>query len=485
MESKRWSGIALSSLLLMGCSSTVPELPQIKPVEVTHYTMLQGELGQPAMNSEQQLVEAAHLPQQWWQLFQSPTITELVEEGLTHSPTLEAAQATLRAVEQQYRSDWDGVQLPAVDLSLGGNRAQSSGAAVGATGSGSALSTEQLELQISYRIDLFGGKAAKLQGSRAMVLLRQYQMEQMRVELTANIVRLAIQLASLEKQMIAMQKIIMDESAHLAVTEQQYQIGVIPKSDLLSQRASLAQRRTEMPPLKKAHAVAQHQLALLLGKSAGEMNQIEIDLDAITLPEALPLVLPSHLTRQRADVLAAEALLLQQAAVVGVAHANQYPALDLSVSFGQHANQLSDLLSADAMVWGVGAGLLHPLFRGEQLRAKEQAEREQFNAVAANYRQTVLNAFREVADALRTLQLDSEQLQLSQEADRLAAETLALVEQQHRQGAVSYLTLLNAQRQLQQARIQSIQAHAALYSDSAALLVALGGGWWAPVEEEL
>ncbi len=204
----------------------------------------------------------------------------------------------------------------------------------------------------------------------------------------------------------------------------------------------------------------------------------------MALPETLPLSLPSTLTRQRADVLAAEALLQQQAAVVGVAAASRYPTLDLSASYGSEGNQLSDLFSGGSVAWGLGAGLLHPLFHGEALAAKEQAALEQFNVEAANYRQTVLSAFREVSDALRTLQLDTQQMVLTREANQLAEETLALVRQQHRQGAVSYLTLLNAQRQMQQTSIQAIQAQAALYRDSAALIVALGGGWWNVLEGE-
>ena len=133
-------------------------------------------------------------------------------------------------------------------------------------------------------------------------------------------------------------------------------------------------------------------------------------------------------------------------------------------------------------MWGVGAGLLHPLFHGDALRAQEASAVASYDQLAAEYRQQVLMAFREVADALRALHLDSEQLALTEEADRLASETLKLVEQQHKQGAVSYLTLLNAQRLLQQSRIDLIQARAALYVDSATLMVALGGGWWSETE---
>ncbi len=473
-----------TAMSLTGCASVMPELPEQKIDLPERYTTLQGELGPVTIRSMQQLSRKETIPQQWWRLYKSPQLTRLVETGLKNSPTVTAAEARLKAAEALYRSEIDSVQLPTVNLALNGTRTQTSGAALGTVGHGTLVNVDQATLQMSYRVDLVGGEAAKVRSKQAFLLLEQYRLEQARVALAANIVAVAIEIASLEAQMGAFGKIVEDESEQLAVTEQQYQIGVIPKSDLLSQRASLAQTRTEMPPMEKALLLARHQLALLLGGTAPEVKLDGLLLSEMTLPETLPLTLPSALTRQRADVLAAEALLLQQAAAVGIAAANRYPTLDLSASYGTEGNQLSDLFSGGSIAWGLGAGLLHPLFHGEALAAKEQAALELFNAEAANYRQTVLSAFREVSDALRTLQLDTQQMSLTREADQLAEETLALVRQQHRQGAVSYLTLLNAQRQMQQARIQAIQSRAALYRDSAALIVALGGGWWNPVEDE-
>ncbi|MBT3308583.1 MAG: efflux transporter outer membrane subunit [Gammaproteobacteria bacterium] len=484
-------GVSRKSLLslvivaiLSGCNRSGPTLPESTVKVPERYTAQQSVEGPTTFQPQQQLVSEEPIPQQWWQLFQSQALTGLLQQGLENSPTLEVAEARLRAVEALYRGEQDDLQLPSADLLMSGSRAQSSGATVGQIGSGSVLSMQSATLQLGYRVDLFGANKQKLRGSHAQVLQQQYQLEHARVTLAANIVNSAIQIASLEAQMSALAKIIKDEGAHLSVTEQRYQIGVIPKSDLLGQRASLAQTRTRMPTLKRAHALAQHQLALLLGTTIAEVKLPALSFDQIQLPQRLPLTLPSELTRQRADVLAAEAALQQAAAAVGIATANRYPTLDLSARFGTEANQLSDLLSGGSTVWGLGAGLLHPLFHGDTLEAKERAAVATYQQQSARYRQQVLRAFREVADALRSLQLDSEQLALTEEADRLASETLRLVEQQHRQGAVSYLMLLNAQRQLQQARIQSIQSHAALYSDTVSLLVALGGGWWNPIKEQ-
>jgi len=184
------------------------------------------------------------------------------------------------------------------------------------------------------------------------------------------------------------------------------------------------------------------------------------------------------MTRQRPDIRAAEARLHQAGAQIGVATANLYPKITLSGSYGSEASKLSDLFAGGSSVWNLGAGVLQPVFRGGELRARKRAAIATYEQVQAQYRETVLLAFRHVADALLALQTDMNNLSLQQESEQLATQTLQLVEHQFREGSVSYLTLLNAQTQYQQSRIACIQARSSLYTDTAALFQALGGGWW-------
>ncbi|MEJ2039236.1 MAG: efflux transporter outer membrane subunit, partial [Desulfosarcinaceae bacterium] len=193
--------------------------------------------------------------------------------------------------------------------------------------------------------------------------------------------------------------------------------------------------------------------------------------------------LPSTLVRQRPDIRASEALLHTASAQVGVATANLFPRITLTGSYGSEANDTSNLFKSESTVWNIGAGLLQPIFQGGALRAKRRAAMAAFDQALAVYRQTVLQAFRNVADALRALDTDARTLMAQAEAEKAAGETLALAKKQYQYGAASYLSLLNAQRQYQQARISLIQAQAARYSDTAALFQALGGGWWYPVDE--
>ena len=140
--------------------------------------------------------------------------------------------------------------------------------------------------------------------------------------------------------------------------------------------------------------------------------------------------------------------------------------------------QEGQLFTHSSNDWSVGPGLLAPIFQGGQLRANRRAAVAAFDAAEANYRQTVLTAFSNVADALRALQADALALQAQVEAQHQAREAFDMASYQFNVGGTSYLTLLNAQQQLQQTRIAVVQAQADRFADTMALFQALGGGWW-------
>jgi NodT family efflux transporter outer membrane factor (OMF) lipoprotein len=202
------------------------------------------------------------------------------------------------------------------------------------------------------------------------------------------------------------------------------------------------------------------------------------ELDGLELPLQLPVSVPSELVRQRPDILSAEALLHAASAQVGVATANLYPQFTLTGNIGTEAVGASQLFKSNSSAWGLAAGVLAPLFSGGQLQAERRAAVAAYDAAAANYRETVLTAFANVADSLRALQTDALALQAQVEAQHQAQDAFNMASYQFNVGAVSYLTLLNAQQQFQQTRIAVVQAQADRFADTVALFQALGGGWW-------
>ncbi|HLB57614.1 MAG TPA: efflux transporter outer membrane subunit, partial [Gammaproteobacteria bacterium] len=209
-----------------------------------------------------------------------------------------------------------------------------------------------------------------------------------------------------------------------------------------------------------------------------ESNLPELDLDKLSLPTRLPVSLPSELVRQRPDIRASEALLHVASAKMGVATANLYPQITLSGNYGWTENVMSGLFKPNSNVWNYTGGLVAPLFNGGALMAQKKAAVAAFQEAAAQYRQTVLQAFQNVADTLRALQNDAKKLKDQKDAEISAHKSLAITQKQFKLGGVSYLSLLNAERQYQETRIARIQAEAARFTDTAALFQALGGGWW-------
>jgi NodT family efflux transporter outer membrane factor (OMF) lipoprotein len=260
--------------------------------------------------------------------------------------------------------------------------------------------------------------------------------------------------------------------------EEQLRLGGASRSDVLAQRAQLAQTQALLPPLEKQLAQARHQLAVLAGKLPSEAALPEFDLDDFQLPEELPVSLPSLLVRQRPDIRAAEETLHAASAQVGVSTANLYPQITLTGSFGLEASTIGDLFKSGATIWSLGAGLLQPIFHGGALTAQRRAAIAVYDQASAQYHDTVLQAFQSVADVLRALAGDASTLKAQAEAEAAARDTLDLTEKQFQLGAVSYLSLLNAERQHEQARLALVQAQAARFADTAALYQALGGGWW-------
>ena len=204
----------------------------------------------------------------------------------------------------------------------------------------------------------------------------------------------------------------------------------------------------------------------------------KFDLLSLSLPRELPVSLPSDLVKQRPDIRAAEALLHAASAQVGVATADLYPRITLSANYGSQANKTGDLFTGPAALWSLGGQLLQPVFHGGSLNAKRRAAIAAYDQAAAQYRATVLQAFGNVADTLKALETDAQTLAAQAVAADAAGESLEMSEKQFKAGAVSYLTLLIAQRQYQQTLITLAQAQAQRYADTAALFQALGGGWW-------
>ncbi len=473
------AGLAVA-LLLAGCA-VGPDFQRPAAPEQSGYTPQPvapiAATGNLAGGGGQRFAVGRDIPGQWWELFRSPALDSLVRQALAANPDLEAAQAALRQAKELALAQ-GGVLYPAVDAGFSAARERPSAASTGFQGPAPIFSLANASVSVSYAVDLFGGNLRAIESAEAQAELQRYQLEAAYLSLSANLVTAAVQEASLRAQIATTNEILEAERRQLEVVRRQFELGGAAKSDVLAQEATLAQTRATLPALGKQLALLRNQLTALAGRFPAQQIEQSFDLSGLTLPDQLPLSLPSQLVEQRPDLRAAEALLHQASADLGVATANQFPQLTLSAGWGSAANGVGALFSSGTGLWNLGLGLTQPVFHGGELLHRRKAAEAALDKAAAQYRSAVLTAFRSVADALSALQSDTEALAAQLAAERSAADSLALSRQQYALGAVSYLTLLNAERTHEQTRIGLVQAQAARYADTAALFQALGGGWW-------
>ncbi len=477
-----------ADLLLTACvvgpNYRRPQVPDVKTY--TTGTLPAETVSAPGpAGASQRLVSGREIPAEWWTLFHSEGLDKLVRQALQDNPTLAAAQATLRQAQENVNALVGSVLYPKVDANASVTRQKISGAGLGQPNfNPSPFTLYNASVNVSYALDLFGGARRELEALEAQIDVQRFQLEGAYLTITSNIVAAAVKEASLRAQLQALRDIAAAQQKLFDLVQLQHKLGGAARTDVLAQRALLAQTQATLPPLEKEIAQTRHLLAILAGKPPADSEAISsFSLDDLELPSELPVSLPSSLARQRPDIRASEALLHAACAQIGVATAAQYPQVNLTGSFGSMATASDKLFSNGTGVWSYGAGLLQPIFHGGALSAQKRAAEAAYDQALAQYRAVVLQAFQNVADVLRALEADAETLKAQADADQAAHDSLELTQKQFQLGAVSQLALLDAERQYQQTRIGLIQAQAVRYADTAALFQALGGGWWNRTEK--
>ncbi len=462
-------------ILLAGCASS-PDYQRPPPSTATRYTataMPDATVASPGQLGTSQTFVNAPVPQQWWTAFGSDKLTSLIALAHANSPTLAAAQATLRQAQHSYEATAGATQLPQVNAKLGGQRLGTNTAAAGMPGGERSYGLYSATLAVSYDFDLAGGNQRALEGLAAQIDYQSYQLEGARLNLAASLTLTAITQAQLRAQIDATEDLIAAQQEQLALTRQRLSLGAGTELEVLALQTQLEQSQAVLPTLRKRHAQARHLLAVLAGQAPGQSTLPEFELQDFTLPAQLPLSLPSELARHRPDVRASEALLQAASAQHGVALAKLYPQLTLSASLGSQALTVASLFGAGSLVWGLGGQLAQPLFT-PGLKSQAKAAEAAAQAALANYQQTVLQSLREVADVLRTVEHDAQVQQFIARADLSAQQSLQLVQAQYGLGAVSYLQLLQAQQQVQQTRIELLELQARRITNTVALYQAMG-----------
>jgi NodT family efflux transporter outer membrane factor (OMF) lipoprotein len=416
---------------------------------------------------------------EWWTMFHSPRIAALVAQALRANPSIAAAQATLREAKENTRAE-QGAFFPSLSASASAEREKVSAVTSGLPAGTNVppLSVVGASLSVSYNPDVFGSVRRTVEQLGAQTEYEQFELEATYLSLAANVVITALNEASLQGQIDATNGIIRIYRDELAVTQRRLDLGGVTRADVLTQQSNLAAAIATLPPLEKQRDQQRNQLADYLGAAPSQITGAPLDLASLTLPEDLPVSLPSAIVAQRPDIRAAEATLHAATANVGIATANMLPNITLSGSVGGQNSSLSNLFTPAGLIWSVAGAISQPIFEGGTLSARRRAAVAAMEVAAAQYSSTVNAAFQDVANALVAVQRDAETLRATLASEQTAAASLAVVRGQYDAGAVTYVNVLQAEQLYQSARLSLVSAQAARFTDTVALLQALGGGWW-------
>jgi NodT family efflux transporter outer membrane factor (OMF) lipoprotein len=468
----------LASACVVGPNFTPPKAPAVssyaaKPVQPTAATP-----GVPG-GQAQRFVSGGDIPADWWALFHSKPLNDLIEQALANNADLKAAQAAILVAHENTRAQ-RGAYAPQASLGPTITRVKDPGETLAPVPANNAFLYTLItpQVSVSYVPDVFGLNKRTVEAAAANEQATRYQMIAAHITLSANVAQAAIHEASLEDQIKTTNELIGISRQILSLLQYQKLKGYAAGTDVAAQEAQLAQLEASLPPLLKQRDQQNDLIAVLTGRYPNQPPMEKFTLASLTLPSDLPLSLPSTLVEQRPDVLQAEANLHVASAQVGIATADRLPNITLSANAGSNALAIGRIFGPGTGFWNIGAGLLAPIFDGGTLLHQERAARAAYQQSTEQYRSTVLTAFQNVADTLAALEHDAETLNATARAADAAKASLDLSRIQYKDGYAAYLAVLNADQAYQQARLSLVQAEADRFTDTAALFQALGGGWW-------
>jgi len=420
---------------------------------------------------------------EWWKVFKDPALDTLETQAQDANQNLKAAAARLgqaRALLKDARSD----RYPKVDAGFGPTRERASPASRGSDSGPGAYSTLwRAQTSVSYEVDLFGRVSSTVDAATADAQQSAALYRSVLLALQADVAQGYFQVRELDSELAIYRRTVELRSQTMQLIQRRYDAGDISELDLARARAELESARADEAGIARRRASAEHALAVLLGKTPAEFSMPDQPLTRVALD--IPAGLPSSLLERRPDIAAAERAMAGANARVGVAKSAFFPSLTLTGAAGFESSDLSNLFhwSSRTFLLGplVGTALSLPIFDGGRRQAGLDRARAVYEEDVANYRQSVLTAFREVEDNLASLRLLHGQTTAQDAALQAATRAATISQMQYREGAVSYLDVLDADRNALQQQRASAQLDGDRASTTVNLIRALGGGWDAQV----
>jgi NodT family efflux transporter outer membrane factor (OMF) lipoprotein len=463
----------LISSALAGCT-VGPDFVAPSPPHATNYVMGQAATvtAQASGDTTQQVSLGGVLEADWWTRLQSPDLDQTVTLALSSNRTLEVARANILQASEEIKVARAGL-LPQLDATAGLARQQYGASFLGPEASTfPTFSSYSAGIGVSYNLDVFGGTHRSIELAAADTDVRQQALRAAELDIASDCVLEALQIASTRAQIDVVNSVLASDQRTIDLVQSQFAAGAASEQDVTTAQSQKDRDRTLLPTLHQQLNVAQDALATLVGSSAAEWSAPDFSLAGMSLPQDVPLIVPSELVRSRPDIRAAEAQLHAASAQVGIATADLYPRFSLGANVAEQG-----LFAGPAgAAWSLIGGITAPIFHGGALTAQVRAAQDAYQAAFAQYQQTVLIAFRQIADTLHALQNDADAVTAQHQALNSATKALGLSREAYIAGNTTILQVLDAQRLQQLAELSLVQARTERFVQTVNLFVAAGGG---------
>jgi len=431
---------------------------------------------------------------EWWKIFKDPQLNTLMKEVNLSNQNIAAAEAQYRqarALVDEARAAYfptltgngSMTRLKSSSLGSSSNNSNNSGtttsttATTTPTGGGSTvpITNYSVSMVAAWEPDLWGAVRRAVEASKAGFEASAAQLAGTRLSMQALLAQSYFQLKNLDVNQKLLDDTVVNYQKSLDLAKNRYASGTVSRLDVIQAETQLQTAKALSLDNGIKRAQFEHAIAVLIGKPPALFALLKKPFK--TLPPSIPLKLPSYLLERRPDIAAAERLMVEANAQIGVAMAAFYPTVTLSATGGYSSSQFSRWLTQPARFWSLGPQLTELIFDGGRRSAVKEAAVAVYDQSVATYRQTVLTAFQSVEDNLVALRILKSESVVQQEVVNNAKQALSIITNQYKAGTVDYSAVVTAEITLFNAMETAISINGQRMLASVGLITALGGGW--------
>src|SRR5215469_2130039 len=468
--------LCLISLSLAGCmvgpkyvKPTAPMAPEFK--EQPPDSFKESDAWKPAQPSDQTLRG------NWWEIFGDPQLNALEEQLTTSNQNLKVAEARLRQARSIIRFNKASL-APTISTSpsISSERLSANQPYFPPSQANNGTGSFILPFDLSYEVDLWGRVRRTVSASKEEAQATAADLETARLSLHAELALDYFELRSADSQKQLLDDTVKAYSAALQLTENRFNGGAAPRSDVAQARTQLEAAQVQDTDITVARAQFEHAIATLIGEPPAKLTIAPAPQTKLNLP-VVPVGLPSGLLERRPDIAAGERRMAEANDQIGIARAAYYPTLTISATGGFEGSSAANWLMWPSRMWAVGGQLSQTLFDAGRRRATSEGAVANYDGTVASYRQTTLTAFQEVEDNLAALRILETEAEQQHQATASAQDALQLFTNRYEGGVDNYLQVITAQTTALANERNDIDIQRRRMDASVLLVKAVGGGW--------